>query len=192
MGSKILESRLDCISKASLVFLFVLVFWGAPAWSQVSELDKSQPMHIEADKVVYGQKERKLDFIGQVYVKRPDFELWCQKMVVTLSAEDQGEEKQGDNTSSLGAAGSVRKIVAQDNVRLVMDNREATSERAEYYARESKLILVENVQIQENKNVVRGHKVTFYLDAGRSEIEGKEGSRVRAVFFPDQEEQDEQ
>lgn len=147
-------------------------------------------MHIEADKVVYVQKERKLDFIGQVYVKRPDFELWCEKMVVTLAAEDQGEEKQGG--TGLGAAGSVHKIVAQDNVRLVMDNREATSERAEYYAKESKLILVENVQIQENKNTVRGHKVTFYLDAGRSEIEGKEGSRVRAVFFPDQEEQGEQ
>jgi lipopolysaccharide transport protein LptA len=73
-----------------------------------------------------------------------------------------------------------------------MDNREATSERAEYYAGESKLILLENVQLKENRNIVRGYKVTFYLDAGRSEIVGKEGSRVRAVFYPDQDEQDSQ
>ncbi|MDZ7758985.1 MAG: LptA/OstA family protein [Desulfovermiculus sp.] len=190
MGKILPESGVGYIHTVIVICLLLWIFPIRAGWSQTSEMDTAKPMHIEADKVIYGQNERKLEFIGQVHVKRPDFELWCEKMIVTLNSEDLDQDAQEGSESGLGTAGSVRKILAQDNVRLVMDSREATSEQAEYYARESKLILQENVQLKENRNTVRGHQVTFYLDDGRSEIVGKEGSRVRAVFFPDQDEQD--
>ncbi|MGM0538207.1 MAG: LptA/OstA family protein [Thermodesulfobacteriota bacterium] len=168
--------------------LLVLILAGADARAQESEMDESGPMHIEADKVVYGQEERRINFLGQVHVQRPDFELWCEEMTVFLNSENgNGESSQEGN---LGSAGNVRKIVAVDNVHLVMEDREATSDRAEYYSQESKIILLDNVELKENENTVRGHKVTFWLDEDRSEIVGKEGSRVKAVFFPEQEDKD--
>lgn len=172
------------------VLLMVLILAGADARAQESELDESGPMHIEADRVVYGQVERRIDFLGQVHVQRPDFELWCEEMSVFLNSENGNGDGESSQESNLGSAGNVRKIVAEDNVHLVMEDREATSDRAEYYAQESKIILVNNVELKENKNTVRGHQVTFWLEENRSEIVGKEGSRVKAVFFPEQEDKD--
>lgn len=171
-------------------FVLVLILAGGNLRAQESELDESGPMHIEADRVVYGQEERRINFLGQVHVQRPDFELWCEEMTVFLNTENGNGDGEASQESNLGSAGNVRKIVAVDNVHLVMEDREATSDRAEYFAQESKIILVNNVELKENKNTVRGHQVTFWLEENRSEIVGKEGSRVKAVFFPEQEDKD--
>jgi len=177
---------------AFFLCLLALLMSGHPAWSQDQSLDAQSPMHIEADKVVYGQNERKLEFVGQVHVQRPDFQLWCDHMEVMLTSADQDQGTDSDRKSQLGSAGQVRKIVAVDNVRLNMEQRQATSDRAKYYARESKIIMVGNVKLKENRNTVRGHRVTFYLQDGRSEIESQEGDRVKAVFFPEEESEEEQ
>lgn len=177
---------------AFFLFLWALLVSGHPAWSQNQGLDADSPMHIEADKVVYGQNDRKLEFIGQVHVQRPDFQLWCDRMEVILTSAEEDGEKQSEQTAKLGSAGKVRKIVAVDNVRLSMEQRQATSDRAKYYARESKIIMLGNVKLKENRNTVSGHRVTFYLKDGRSEIESKESDRVKAVFFPEEESEEEQ
>ncbi|MFW5819574.1 MAG: LptA/OstA family protein [Desulfovermiculus sp.] len=170
--------------------LLILVLAGSDVRSQESGLDESGPMHIEADRVVYGQEDRRINFLGQVHVQRPDFELWCEEMTVFLNTENGNEDRDSGREGNLGSAGNVRKIVAVKNVHLVMEDREATSDRAEYYAQESKIILMNNVELKENKNTVRGQQVTFWLDEERSEIEGKENSRVKAVFYPEQEDKD--
>jgi lipopolysaccharide export system protein LptA len=170
--------------------LLVPIIAGSHAWAQENGLDESGPMHIEADRVVYGQEERRINFLGQVHVQRPDFELWCEEMTVFLNSENGNGDGVSSQEANLGSAGNVRKIVATDNVHLVMEDREATSDRAEYYSQEAKIILFDNVELKEKQNTVRGHQVTFWLDEGRSEIVGKEGSRVKAVFYPEQEDKD--
>jgi lipopolysaccharide export system protein LptA len=113
-------------------------------------------------------------------------------MTVTLSEEGTGEDAQEDQGPNLGIGGQVQKIVAQDNVRLKMDQRTATSDRAEFYAQESRIVLLNNVVLQDKRNTVHGHQVTFWLDEDRSEIQGTEESRVRAVFYPDEAEESSQ
>jgi lipopolysaccharide export system protein LptA len=176
-----------------LLFLGCMILGlGQAARSQTAEVSKAKPMHIEADRVVYGQKERKLEFVGRVHVQRPDFELWCDTMTVSLSPDSPGEDDQGEQGPDMGIGGQVRKIVAQNNVRLKMDQRTATSDRAEFYTQEAKIVLLDNVVLQDKRNTVHGHQVTFWLDEDRSEIEGTEDSRVRAVFYPDETEESSQ
>ncbi|MFP4285225.1 MAG: LptA/OstA family protein [Desulfovermiculus sp.] len=184
--------RLMMVSRFGITnsLLLVLIIAGSHAWAQETGLDESGPMHIEADKVVYGQDERRINFLGQVHVQRPDFELWCEEMTVFLNSENGNGDGVSSQGANLGSAGNVRKIVATDNVHLVMEDREATSDRAEYYSQEAKIILFDNVELKEKQNTVHGHQVTFWLDEERSEIVGKEDSRVKAVFFPEQEDKD--
>ena len=170
------------------LFSLLCLMPGTLAWSQQTGLNEAKPMHIESDKVIYGQNERRLEFVGQVHVQRPDFQLWCDTMIVTLSEETKQADDRRNQEEGLGMSGRVKKIVALDNVRLEMDKRTATSDRAEFYAQESKIVLLDNVVLKENRNTVHGHKVTFWLDEDRSEIEGKKDSRVKAVFFPEDDE----
>ncbi|WP_027370149.1 lipopolysaccharide transport periplasmic protein LptA [Desulfovermiculus halophilus] len=161
------------------------------AAAQSAGLTESKPMNIEADRVTYGQDENRLEFEGDVYVQRPDFELWCDRMIVTLHSEENDAQQESSQEMGLATSGRVRRIVAQDNVRLKMEQRTATSDRAEFYVQESRIVLLHNVVLQEQQNTVQGHKVTFWLDEDRSVIESKEGSRVKAVFYPDEEEDSE-
>ena len=95
----------------------------------------------------------------------------------------------GAELDEAGAGQDFQRLLAEEDVRIKMQDRTATSKKAVYQRQGEILVLEGEVEIQEGPNQIQGQKVTIYLQEERSEVfSGQEGERVRAVFFPSQEE----
>jgi len=59
-----------------------------------------------------------------------------------------------------------------------------TARRAEYYDAEQRVVLIGNARVWRDDNVVTGERITIYLAEDRSLVEGGQQERVKAVFYP--------
>lgn len=168
----------------SLVFLFAglaLAEKSAQSKMDLGGQDQENPTRISSKKMVFSRGENKVEFLQDVHLKRPDMELWCEKLTVFLASGAELEEA--------GAGQDFERLLAEEDVRIEMQDRTATSKKAVYQRQSETLVLEGEVEIQEGPNQIQGQKVTIYLQEQRSEVfSGQEGKRVRAVFFPSQEE----
>jgi len=86
---------------------------------------------------------------------------------------------------------SIVRTVSTGNVRIITkDCRMGTAQRAEYYDAEQRVLLIGNARVWRDDNVVTGERITLYLSEDRSVVEGGKQERVKAVFYPKNEESD--
>ncbi|MFP4629845.1 MAG: LptA/OstA family protein [Desulfohalobiaceae bacterium] len=143
--------------------------------------DQDSPTKISSQKMVFSRQENKVEFLQDVYLERTDLELWCEKLTVFLASGAELQEGPGGQ--------DFERMEAEEQVRIKMENRTASSKSAVYERQSQTLVLEGDVQIQEGPNQIQGQKVTIYLQEDKSEVSaGEEGDRIRAVFFPEQEE----
>lgn len=140
---------------------------------------------ITSQKMKYHNNKNLVEFLGNVHVQRKDFELWSEKLTIYLTKEtNSSSEKQASGKQMQGAA-QFNKIVAQDKVRLKMDEYNAQSLKATYKKDEEVIILEGDVVLQEKKNRIKGDKVRFYLKENRSEVLSGPQKQVEALFYSD-------
>ncbi|MGM0424134.1 MAG: LptA/OstA family protein [Thermodesulfobacteriota bacterium] len=170
----------------ALVLVFLLSGLALAEESAQSEMalageDQEDPTRISSSKMVFTRGDNKVEFLQNVHLERPDLELWSEKLTVFLASEAEVQET--------GAGQDFERLEAEEEVRIKMEDRIATSNRAVYERQSETLVLYGDVKIQEGQNQIQGQKVTIYLQEGRSEVSaGEDGDRVRALFFPQQEE----
>jgi lipopolysaccharide export system protein LptA len=82
----------------------------------------------------------------------------------------------------------MKEIVAAGNVKVVQLDRRATSQKAIFYQEENKVVLEGDAVLREGDNVIRGERVTYYIDEQRSVVEGKKGGRVSTTIAPKKDE----
>ena len=89
-----------------------------------------------------------------------------------------------------GEGGDVLSIVATGNVRFLSEGKTGRSDRAVYDGTERTIILTGGAEVGRCSDRLTGESITFFLDDGRSVVEGGEGSfgdgggRVKAVIMP--------
>lgn len=169
-------------TKLKSILLGLLLVLGAASFSFAAEEfslgQKGQnPTRISAQKLVYNQASREVEFVGQVHVVRPDFELWCKKMSVFLA--DRRKEQSGQVTNP-----GIERIVARGEVRTETDGRKSWSDKAVYQTGSEVITLEGNVLLKEEMNEIKGSRVVLYLNENRAEIFSGEDGRVDAVFYP--------
>ena len=77
------------------------------------------------------------------------------------------------------------RTVSTGNVRIITrDCRTGTAQRAEYYDAEQRVVLIGNARVWQDDNVVTGERITIYLAEDRSVVEGGKQERVKAIFYP--------
>jgi lipopolysaccharide transport protein LptA len=69
-------------------------------------------------------------------------------------------------------------------VRISYGERRGTAERAEYYPRESRAVLLGSPRVWQDNDLVSGCKITLLLREDKSRVDGCEGQRVNAVLYP--------
>lgn len=153
------------------VAALLLIMCGQALAADPRGIPKKVPTTITSDRMDYDANAQTVIFLGNVHVKRPDFELWSEKMTVYL-------DKSGKNNESLqGAggmeAGDINRIVAEKNVRLASENNTGTSDKATYYAKEDKFVMEGHPVLRDNKqNTVSGTSIVHYLSTNRSQVIG--------------------
>lgn len=126
------------------------------------------PIDILSDTVEADQKKSTVTFRGNVIAKQQDITLYANMLVVTYDPDTK----------------KLKEIMAVGNVKIVQLDRRATSQKATFHQDENKVILDGEAVVREGENVIRGERVTFYVDEERSVVEGGRGGRVSTSITP--------
>lgn len=128
------------------------------------------PITISSDTLEVNRKERVAIYRGNVAANDTGRGLTILADQIEFFFDDRMEE--------------VERAMATGNVRLAYGERRGVSERAEYYPRENRAVLLGHPRVWQDSDVVTGCKITLLLREDRSQVEGCEGERVNAVLYP--------
>lgn len=131
------------------------------------------PIHINSQQLEADFQTKIITFIGDVVAKQKEFTLYADRLLLFIG----GEMK------------DIKKIVAQGNVRLVQDNRQATCQEAIYYHREGTVVLQGEPVVREGDNWVSGKRIIYYIDEQKSVAESEGEERVKVTIIPRKEPQ---
>jgi lipopolysaccharide export system protein LptA len=81
----------------------------------------------------------------------------------------------------------IDRVEADRDVRIVQGDRVATAEKAVFYQADGRIVLTGNARVHQGEDFVEGDVITVLLGEEKSVVQGREGSRVNAVFHPKEE-----
>jgi lipopolysaccharide export system protein LptA len=131
--------------------------------------ERGQPVTVDADHMDRFGKESLVIFTGNVVARQNGSVQYADRMEVYL-------DEKGNRILRTVSTGSVRIVTR--------DCKIGTSRRAEYFDLEQRMVLIGNARVWQEDNVVTGDTITIYLSQDRSVVEGGKNERVKAVFYP--------
>ncbi len=137
--------------------------------------DERVPVTVDSDKMERFGKEGLVVFSGNVVARQNNSVQYADRMEVYL-------DEKGDKILRIVSTGSVRIITH--------DCRTGTARRAEYTDLDQRMVLSGNARVWQDDNVVSGESITIFLSQDRSLVQGGTQERVKAVFYPKDDQKD--
>jgi lipopolysaccharide export system protein LptA len=124
---------------------------------------------VDADRMERYGKESLVVFTGNVVARQNNSVQYADRVELYL-------DEKGDR---------IVRTVSTGNVRIVTgDCKTGTARRAEYVDVEQRVVLMGNARVWQHDNVVTGETITIFLSQDRSIVQGGKQERVKAVFYP--------
>jgi lipopolysaccharide export system protein LptA len=158
--------------RARWLVLLLLFLAGAPGIPRAAE--QRAPITISADSLEVNRKARVAIYQGNVAANDQGRGLSILADRIEFYFDERMEE--------------VERATAAGNVRLLYGERRGVAERAEYFPREGRAILLGHPKVWQENDVVSGCRITLFLREDRSQVEGCDGERVNAVLYPKRDE----
>jgi lipopolysaccharide export system protein LptA len=169
-----LDKQTRSVIKLTEFFIFsIVLLMTATAFATD---DSSEPIHIEADRMISQEQDNSVVFIGNVDARQGGITIRAEEMTVYYS-QDKGKK----------GSSQVKKLVCKKNVEISQDDWLGTSNRMDYMAKERKVILSGDAKAWQGQNMVSGKTIIYFLDDKRSIVEQdqKTSHRVKAVIHPE-------
>ena len=117
---------------------------------------------------------------GSVKLTATNLEITCNQIEVFTDVKD----KDGNNT--LGDLSSIRRIIATGNVKILQEERMATSGRAEVYPNDDYILLDEDPIVYQNDITIdgTGAQMRILRGNGRVELIGDTNNKIRVTGRP--------
>lgn len=157
----------------------------ADALAQAGLASSSAPIEITSDTLEVRQNQRIATFTGEVDAVQGD---------VVLSADQLRVHYRGNAEigQAEGSSNSIRRIEASGNVFLSSPEETAQGDEGVYEVATRIVTLEGQVVLTKGQNIIRGERLEYNLDTGRSQVfaaakggdEAAPNQRVRAVFVP--------
>lgn len=174
--------------------------FAAPAPAPVKGLSGDGPIEINSDKLNVFQEENKAIFEGHVVAIQGNVRLKSDKMIVYYSQADKTAEKNAKpETASPMGNNSIKKIDVEGNVLFSSTEETASGTTGTYDVPEHTIYLNDNVVLTHGNNTLKGDKLTYNLQTGKSQLSGgsssatqatgKGSQRVHALFVPESKDQ---
>ncbi len=151
------------------------------------------PISIEADKLVYFDKEQKAIYTGNVIVIQGDTKMTCSAMTIFmekgLEPPRLGAAKADDPAKAGTAPGAgtshVKHLDAVGPVTVLSKTQVAAGDSGSYDKAQNKVWLIGNVTLSDGGNVTKGDKLTYDLTTGQATVDtGPAIKRVKGLFIP--------
>ena len=148
--------------------------------------NSKEPISIDADKLVYYDKEHKAVYSGNVVVIQGDTKMTCSAMTVFLDrAPTQGARQPADGQSGPSADSGVKHLDATGPVTVVSKTQVATGDSGAYDKAQDKVWLIGHVTLSDGQNVTKGDKLTYDLKNGLATVDtSAKSGRVHGQFIP--------
>jgi lipopolysaccharide export system protein LptA len=148
--------------------------------------NSKEPISIDADKLVYYDKERKAVYSGNVVVIQGDTKMTCSVMTVLLDrAPTQGAPPPTNGQSAPTADSGVKHLDATGPVTVVSKTQVATGDSGSYDKAQDKVWLIGHVTLSDGQNVTKGDKLTYDLKSGLATVDtSAKSGRVHGQFIP--------
>ena len=157
--------------------------------------NSKEPISIDADKLVYFDKERKAIYTGSVVVIQGDTKMTCAVMTVFLDrapaqGTNQAAAKAGGPNRATGQTGpsadsGIKHLDATGPVTIISKTQVATGDSASYDKTENKVWLIGHVTLSDGQNVTKGDKLTYDLKTAQATVEtNAKSGRVHGQFIP--------
>lgn len=151
-----------------------------------------EPISIDANKLVYYDKERKAVYSGNVVVIQGDTKMTCSAMTVFLErGPTQGAAAQLSNGQSTPAQSTptadsgVKHLDVTGPVTVLSKTQVATGDNGSYDKAEDKVWLIGHVTLSDGQNVTKGDKLTYDLKNGLATVDtSAKSGRVHGQFVP--------
>ena len=156
--------------------------------------NSKEPISIDADKLVYYDKEHKAVYSGSVVVIQGDTKMTCTMMTVFLDhAPAQGAahaptpaaKQPTDAQAGPSADAGVKRLEATGPVTIISKTQVATGDSGVYDKAEGKVWLIGHVTLSDGQNVTKGDKLTYDLKTAEATVDtSAKSSRVHGQFVP--------
>jgi len=80
--------------------------------------------------------------------------------------------------------GDLEKIEAKGNVIVTQKEKIATGEEAVYFQDSGQIVMTGNATLRDGKNIIKGDKVTVFVNEDRGIVEADQKKRVKAIIYP--------
>jgi lipopolysaccharide transport protein LptA len=150
--------------------LFLVLAAAGPARAA----DQRAPIIISADSLEVNRKARVATYQGNVTATDRARGLSILADRIDFFFDEKMEE--------------IERAAAAGNVRLSYGERRGVAERAEYFPREERAVLLGHPKVWQDNDMVGGCRITLLLREDRSQVEGCDGERVNAVLYPKRDE----
>jgi len=134
------------------------------------------PIDITSDTVEADQKQNTATFKGNVVAKQEDVTLYANTLLIIYDPDTK----------------KLKEIIATGNVKVVQMDRRATGQKATFDQDKNKVVLDGDAVVREGTNVIRGERITFYVEEERSVVEPAKGGRVSTSITPPAKEEGEE
>ena len=156
--------------------------------------NSKEPISIEADKLVYFDKEQKAIYSGNVVAIQGDTRLTCSIMTVHMTkTAAAGAPAAGAPAVKVADAGpapsaessSVSHLDCAGPVTVLSKTQTATGDSAVYDKPQNKIWIFGHVTLSDKGNVTKGDKLTYDLTSGQATVDiGGTSGRVKGLFLP--------
>lgn len=141
---------------------------------------KPRPIKVDADRLEANNEKRTITFTGNVVAVQEDRTIKADRLILHFKKEAQtGPAAARDPMRG----GELDRIEAKGRVNIQMEERTATGDDAVFLQDTQQIILTGNATLREGPNLVKGEKVTVFLEENRGMVEGSEKSRVSATIY---------
>ena len=168
--------------------------------------NSKEPVSIEADKLVYFDKEQRAVYTGNVVVIQGDTKMTCSMMTIFMekgpapgdaptpaadtakadAAKPDPAKTDPAKTDAAPSASSshVKHLDAAGPVTVISKTQVATGDRGSYDKAQNKVWLIGNVTLSDGGNVTKGDKLTYDLTTGQATVDTGSAGRVKGLFIP--------
>jgi lipopolysaccharide export system protein LptA len=148
--------------------------------------NSKEPISIDADKLVYYDKERKAVYSGNVVVIQGDTKMTCSVMTVLLDrAPTKGAPQPTNGASAPTTDSGVKHLDATGPVTVISKTQVATGDTGSYDKAQDKVWLIGHVTLSDGQNVTKGDKLTYDLKSGLATVDtSAKSGRVHGQFIP--------
>jgi lipopolysaccharide export system protein LptA len=136
-------------------------------------LTSDQPVNITSDRMVADNRNRTVNFLGNVVAKREDMIIFSDQLSAFYTEQSK-----------------IEKIIARGNVKINQTDRTATCQEATFFQLpQQKVLMTGKPKVWQGKNIITGDKIIIFIKEDRVEVEsdkqegGKQG-RVNAIIYP--------